>query len=214
MTTDTKNLVIFGATRGTGRRLLDLALAMGHRVTALVRDPTRLDLQHPNLRVLTGDATDSDDVMRAVTGQDAVLCALGAPALRKTSLRADSARLIVRAMETLGVRRLVSLSVLGVGSSHQLLPWHLKYLIFPLYLRKAVADHERQEAYIRESAVSWTIVRPPTLTDGEPTGDYRHGFADDDRTLELKVSRADVANFMMQQLDDSTYIRATPGISY
>ncbi len=209
-----QNLLILGSTRGTGRRLLDLALAAGHRVTALVRDPRRLDVEHPNLHVMTGDATCPDDVMRAVQGQDAVLSALGAPALSNTSLRATSARVMVRAMEALGVRRLVSLSVLGAGESHRLLPWHLKYLIFPLYLRKAVADHERQEAHIKDSQLSWTIVRPPTLTNGDRTGHYRHGFADDDRSLDLKVSRADVADFMLRQLNDPSYVHATPGISY
>lgn len=214
MTQESKNLLIIGATRGTGLRVLEMALAAGHRVTALVRDPARLTVEHPNLRVITGDAANADDVRRAVAGQDAVLTALGAPALKTTSIRADSARTVVDAMEAEGVDRLVSLSVLGVGGSYRLLPWQYKYLIFPLYLRKAVADHTRQEAHITDSSLAWTIVRPPNLTDGEVTGRYRHGFADDDRSIELKISRSDVADFMLRQLDDATYVRQTPGISY
>ncbi len=207
-------LVIFGATGGTGRELLQQALAGGHEVTACVRSPDKLgEVEQAGLRVLRGDVLVPADVENAVAGQDAVFSAIGAGAGR-TSLRADGTRNIVEAMEKGGVRRLVCLSSLGVGDSSSNLSAFTKYVVIAVFLRHAFADHERQEAIVRQSALDWIIVRPPHLTNGPRTGTYRHGFRATDTGIEGKVSRADVADFMLRQLTDDTYLRQTPGVSY
>lgn len=206
-------LVVFGSTGGTGRRLVELALARGHAVAAFVRDPAGLGGEHANLEVVRGDVTDLASVAGAVKGRNAVLSAIGAGAKRST-LRTDGTRNIVRAMAEAGVRRLVSLSALGVGDSRDILPLHYKYVIVPVLLRHAFADHEDQEEVVRQSPLDWTIVRPGNLTDGARTGAYRHGFTATDKATRLKVSRADVAEFMLNQLTDDTYLRGTPGVSY
>ena len=207
-------IVIFGASGGTGRELVAQALGQGHHVTAQVRSPEKLaDLEHPQLVVMRGDVLDQADVDRAVEGQEAVLCAIGAGAER-TTLREDGTRHIVTAMETTGLKRLVCLSSLGVGDSRANLPFFTKHVIVGVFLRHAFADHERQEAVVRDSSLDWVIVRPPHLKDGPRTGEYRHGFTPTDRAIKGEISRADVADFMLHQLTDDSYIRQSPGLSY
>jgi putative NADH-flavin reductase len=205
-------LVIFGATGSVGRQLVEQALAQGHGVTALVRNPAKLDLKHPNLKVVQGDVMDLASVEKVVQGQEAVLCALGAG--RKGTIRSEGTRHIVRAMEKAGLRRFICQTTLGVGDSEGNLNFFWKYIMFGLILREAFADHVYQENYIKQSRLDWTIVRPAAFTNGEHTGVYRHGFTGAAKALTLKISRADVADFMLKQLTDNTYLHKTPGLSY
>ncbi len=206
-------LLVFGSTGGTGRRIVEQALLQGHTVAAFARDPRKLDITHASLEVIRGDVTDSASVEAAVRGNEAVLSTIGA-GFRRCTLRTEGTWNIVRAMEEAGVRRLVNQSALGVGDSRDLLPFHYRYGIVPILLRHAFEDHEGQEAVIRESGLDWTIVRPGNLTDGGLTGEYRHGFTATDKATRLKVSRADVADFMLSQVTDESYLRSTPSVSY
>ena len=207
-------LVIFGSTAGTGRELVEQALEQGHDVSAFARTPEKLgDLEYPNLRVIQGDVLDSAAVAAAVAGQEAVLCTIGAGAGR-TTLREDATRNILQAMDAAGVQRLICQSSLGVGDSRANLGAFTKYVIVGLFLRHAFADHERQEAVIKQSSLKWTIVRPPHLLDTPRTGVYRHGFPPPDRDIAGQISRADVADFMLKQLTDDSYLQSTPGVSY
>jgi putative NADH-flavin reductase len=210
-------LIVFGATGGTGRHLLEQALAEGHVVTAFVRNPSKQDVTAPDLSLVAGDVMDATAVEQAMAGHDAVLVALGAPARNKGSIRSEGTRNIIRAMEKSGVRRLICQTSLGYGDSRQVLErtaFHFKYIVAPLFLRGVFADHERQEELIKQSKLDWIIVRPGNLTDGARTGQYRHGFAATDKNITVSVSRADVADFMLKQLRDDTYLRKTPGLSY
>ena len=207
-------LLIFGSTGGTGRELLKQALEQGHNVIAYARSPAKIaDIKHASLQVVCGDVLDLAVVERALAGQEAVLSAIGAGAQR-TTLRADGTRNIVEAMEKTGVQRLVCQSSLGVGDSRANLPIFTKYIIVSVFLRHAFADHERQEAIVKQSSLAWTIVRPPHLTNGPRTGAYRHGFPTTDKRINGRISRADVADFMIKQLTDDTYLYQTPGVSY
>jgi putative NADH-flavin reductase len=208
------NLLVFGATGGTGRQLVAQALNQGHAVTAFVRDPAKLPLQHPNLRLVRGDVLDPAAVARAVPGHDAVLSTLGAPAGRKDAVRSVGTGHILQAMRPAGVRRFICLTTLGMGDSRPALPWLYKYLLVPLLLRYAFADSERQEECIRQSGLDWTIARPGTLTDGPRTGQYQHGFAPTARGLRMRIARADVADFMLRQLSEPTYLRRAASLSY
>jgi putative NADH-flavin reductase len=207
-------LIIFGSTGGTGRELLKQALEQGHDAVAYARNPARIDdIKHANLQVVRGDVLDPAAVESAVAGQEVVLSTIGAGAGR-TTLREDGTRNIVEAMERTGVKRLISQSSLGVGDSRANLSFFTKYVIVAVFLRHAFADHERQEAIVKQSSLDWTIVRPPHLTDGPHTGAYRHGFPTTERRITGKISRADVADFMLKQLTDDTYLHQTPGVSY
>lgn len=208
-------VLVLGATGATGRHLLDQALVQGHQVTALARNPAKLHRRSPELTVVQGDVTDPLAVERAVRSQDAVLCALGA----STPLKHDPALVVgignlVAAMERLHVRRLVYLSFLGVHHGRGQLSPLGKYLVAPLLLGKVATDHERKEAIIQQSTLEWVIVRPPRLTNGRRTGIYRSG-EDIQATLVVpRVSRADLAEFMLGQLNGDTYLRKTPAVMY
>ena len=117
-------------------------------------------------------------------------------------------------MQGTDVKRLISLSSLGVGDSRANLPFFTKYIIVAVFLRHAFVDHERQEAVVKQSLLDWTIVRPPHLKDGPRTEVYRHGFPTMDTRIKGWISRADVADFMLKQIVDDTYLHQTPGVSY
>ena len=206
-------LVIFGATGGTGRQVVEQALDQGHRVTAFARTPDKLDIQHPNLDVAQGDVMDLPSVEQAIQGQDAVVCILGSGQL-KSNIRSEGTRQIIQAMEHTGVRRLICQSTLGTGDSWGNLNFFWKYVMFGFILRHVFADHELQESYVQQSNLDWTIVRPGSFVDGDRTGEYRHGFPGTDKTLKLKITRGDIADFILKQLADDTYLRQMPSLSY
>lgn len=205
-------LVVFGSTGGTGRQLVEQALERGHTVTAFARDPSKLDIEHANLKAVRGDVLDLASVERAVRGQEAVLCSIGAG--RKGRIRSEGTRNIIRAMENAGVRRLICQSTIGAGDSRGTFSFFWKYIMFGIILQDVLADHESQENYVKRSRLDWTIVRAGALVDGDRTGMYRHGFSTSDKEIKLKISRADVADFMLKQLVDDTYVHHTPGLSY
>lgn len=205
-------VLILGATGSIGRQIVQQALQAGHEVTALCRTPAKLDIQHAGLRTVKGDVLDQESIRNAMSGQDAVMVALGAGAAG--SIRATGTANTIAAMKACGVTRLVCLSSLGVGDSRANLNFVWKYLMFGLLLRRAYADHVEQEKHVMDSGLDWTIVRPAAYTDGPLTETFRHGFAAETDDLTLKISRADVAFFMLRQLHDVTYLRKTPGLSY
>lgn len=204
-------VAIFGATGTVGRQVVARALAAGHEVTALTRDAANLTVTDQRLRVEVGDVLDPAAVERAVIGQDAVIITLGAG--RKGVVRAEGTRRVIEAMNRTGVKRLICQSSLGVGDSRGNLNFVWKYIMFGMLLRQAYADHVVQEQYVKASDLDWTIVRPSAFTDGPATGTYRRGFPATEPGLSLKISRADIADFLVEQLTDDTYLRRTPGIS-
>lgn len=214
METEIKNIMkilVFGATGSIGSQIVKQALEQGHRVTAFSRSASQMDAD-PNLETVEGNVLDFESVEKAMPGYEAVFVALGAGS--KGTVRSEGTRNIILAMQQHGVRRLVCLSTLGVGESWGNLNFFWKYIMFGLLLRKAFIDHQKQEQLIQESDLDWTIVRPGAFTDGALTGEYKHGFPGDDKSVELKISRADVAHFMLKQLTIDTYIHKTPGVSY
>ncbi len=205
-------LIIFGATGTVGRQLVEQALGQGHQVTAFVRDPASLTMQHPGLARAVGDVFDANAVSDAVEGHGAVLIALGAG--RKGTVRTVGTRHVIDAMKRHGVRRLICQSTLGAGDSRPALNFFWKRIMFGLLLKEAYADHQAQEALVEQSGLDWTIVRPGAFTDGPLTDAYKHGFPPSEPDLKLKISRADVASFMLRQLTGDAYLHQTPSLSY
>ncbi|MEV6432832.1 SDR family oxidoreductase [Nocardia sp. NPDC051463] len=204
-------IAVFGATSTVGRQVVEQALTQGHEVTAFTRSAAGVEQRHERLHIIEGDVLDTASVERAVVGQDAVLISLGAG--RKGVIRAEGTRAVIEAMHRTGVKRLIAQTTLGVGDSRGNLNFLWKYVMFGMLLRQAYADHVQQEAYVRASDLDWTIVRPSAFTDGPRTGSYRRGFPADETGLALKIARADIADFMLEQLTDTSYLRQTPGIS-
>jgi uncharacterized protein YbjT (DUF2867 family) len=204
------NITVFGATGTIGRLVVEQALAAGHDVTAFTRDAGRVTIEHERLHVVADDVTDPDACLPAVKDADAVIVALGAG--RNGVVREAGTRAVVAAMKEAGVRRLVCQSTIGVGSSRGNLNLYWKYLMFGALLRPAYADHVRQERVVEESGLDWTVVRPSAFVDRSPAP-VRHGFGGSERGLQLKIGRDDVAEFLLAQVEDGTYLRRAVSVS-
>ena len=202
-----KRVLILGATGGTGRQVVEQAVAAGVDVTAIVRVPAKLSPSVRSIRVLTGDLMHNTAVLTAaVAGQDAVISTLGVgQSFKPGRLIRTTAPAIVGAMLQQGVRRLVFTSAFGVGATRQDTPL-LPRLFIATLLRQIYADKKAGEEAIRNSSLDWTIVYPVGLTDGPKTGTYRAG-----ERLSLsgfpRISRADVAEFLLKQVHDPAFIR-------
>jgi putative NADH-flavin reductase len=204
-------IAVFGATGGTGRQVVQQALAAGHQVTALARDPSRLAGADPNLTVVAGSVLDEAAVQQTLAGADAAVMALGNTANNPEYVVSQGTQVILDAIGQLdGPRRMVVVSSIGVGDSKDQVPFAFKMLMRTV-LRKAMEDKERQEALVKASGLDWIIVRPGGLTDGPATGHYQAGL--DPKISAGQVSRADVAAFVLQQLTDDTYLRQAPAIT-
>lgn len=207
------NVLVLGASGATGREVVKQALDRGYSVRAFVRDPDKFGVKHANLALTVGDVTEYAPVERAVRDVDAVASALGSGnSLGSHPELIDGVRNIVRAMEHESVRRLVYLSMLGVGGSGKQPGLVDRYVVLPLLLRNVMRDHAEKEAIIERSTLDWVIVRPPRLTNGPYTGKYRSGVDARDGTLLASVARADVAEFMVEQFAGNRYLHQTPAV--
>ena len=206
-------VLIIGATGGTGRQLVQQALEQGHTVTAFVRKPKKFKIEHSNLRVVQGNVRDYASLESAMQGQSAVLCALGHKRwFYPTRILSEGTRNILRAMKTAHAPRLIGVSSLGVGNAVGRLGLVSTFIFVPMLLPFYFWDRLRQEKVIEESDADWVIVRPGILTNGAATGSYRHGSKVGNFIIGKRISRADVADFMLKQLTDDTYIGAAPGV--
>lgn len=203
-------ITVFGATGTVGRLVVEQALGAGHEVTAFTRDRSRVAARHERLTVVEGDVTDPGSVLPAVDGADAVVVTLGAG--RHGVVREAGTRAVIEAMRRAGVRRLVVQSTLGVGDSRANLNFVWKRVMFGLLLRRAYEDHVRQEEAVRACGLDWTIVRPAAFTD-KPVPGVRHGFGTDVEGLRLKVSRGDVAAFLVAEAERDEHLRHAVALS-
>jgi putative NADH-flavin reductase len=205
-------VLIIGATGATGQILMREALAQGHEVTALARNPSAVAPEDYRPRVLQGNALDPSSVETAVAGQDAVLSALGTRSTRPTTLFSESTQNIISAMKKHGVRRLVCITGIGTGDSKGHGGFLYDRIILPFVVKNVYEDKDRQEEAIKQSELDWVIVRPAQLTDEPARGEYRVFLGG--AYAAKKISRADVAAFMLAQLTDDTYVHKTPVISH
>jgi putative NADH-flavin reductase len=206
-------VLIVGATGGTGRLLVAQALERGHAVTALVRDPSGLGIDHPRLEILQGDVLDYASVETAVRGQDAVLSALGHKRyFYPTRILSKGTSNLLRAMAAHGAPRFVCETSLGIGDSAGRMGLYYTLFVIPVILPFYFWDKARQERLIAGSDAEWVIVRPGVLTDGAKRGSYRHGLRVGSFLRTVRISRADVAEFMLDQLASETYLRTAPGV--
>ena len=193
-------LIIFGATGKTGQHVWRQAVARGHEVTVFTRSASRIDADPPNLHVAVGDVTNGPTVADAVAGQDAAIVVLGSNGLRDKTTLAAGTRNIVDAMGRGGVERLVVLSAAGVGDSWGQISL-LARVMFKTMLRNIYADHAAQEAVVKGSGLNWTIVRAAILKDEPASGKYTVGNSG----RVNHINRADVADFLVKQVDDPAY---------
>lgn len=211
-----QRFTVFGATGGTGRHLVRQALEAGHEVTAVVRDPARLPVQHERLEVITAEVTDPEPLRPAVEGRDAVFSALGPPGRKPSTITSSGTRAILRAMEATGTKRFLAVSAAPLGPPAEGESLFTRGLVLPVIrrvFRNVYADLAVMEREIRESAADWTVVRPPMLLDTALTGTYRTATGANLRGGQ-KIARADLAHAMLALTDDPAAIKQAVGVAY
>jgi putative NADH-flavin reductase len=206
-------LTIFGATGGTGQHLVEQALARGHQVTAFTRSASKLRAHDENLAVVQGDATDPKLVSAAVEGAQAVISVLGPSQNQPVFTVRRATEHILSAMREHGVQRLILSAGAGVevpGDEPNVIHRVIK-LILKLASRWVYEDMKATVELVRRSELAWTIVRVPRLTGGEPVGRVRAGYLGDD--LGTRLTRADMARFMLDVSESGDYRKQAPVIS-
>ena len=211
------HLLIIGASKGIGREAVKQALDSGHSVRAMARRADRIEIDHPNLDKFNGDALDRDSVDEALEGMDTVVQTLGVELKRAVSPRpvrlfSKTTEILVEAMERAGVKRLIAVTGYGSGDS-QVGQNCVERLMSRVVLGRAYDDKDRQELIIRYSNLEWVIARPVVLTPGPRTGRYQV-MTDPKRWRAGVIARADVADFLIQQIEDDRYLGQTPVLSY
>jgi len=211
------HVLIIGASRGIGLEAVNRALACGHQVRAFARSADRIGITDSNLEKCTGDALDSRDVAAALDCIDVVIQALGVAAgpgmiLGPVRLFSQSTRVLVPAMQEAGAKRLIGVTGFGAGNSRAKLGCFQR-LGFRMFLGRAYDDKDVQEELIRKSNLDWIIVRPVILTNGSHSGRYRV-LVDRKEWRNGLISRADVADFSVSQIEDDTYLGKTPVLTY
>jgi len=215
------NVLVIGATGGSGRAALEALLAAGHHVTAFARGASRLQGLSPHLRCVDGDATKPADIDRVVPAHDAVVVTLGihenaltvrlrGPRATPMDVRSAGTRHVIDAMRRHGVRRLVVQSSYGVGETRERLPF-VERLVFRLLLAPQIADTERQEALVRDSGLDWVLVQPVNLTDSL-VDTPAHASADGD-TQGMKVARRQVGRFLAGAITGPAWLHRAVALS-
>ena len=206
-------VLIVGASRGIGLATVKAALRAGHSVCALARSARRIPVDHPKLEKMAGDALDTATVKRALTGVDVAIQSLGVSVgpdiiLKPTRFFSTATRVLVTAMKEAQIKRLICVTGFGAGDSRG----HGGFLYstaFHLLLERMYDDKDWQEDIVRRSELDWVIVRPVILTDGPKTNTYR-AVVDPRAWTCGFISRADVADFLIKQIDDDAFLRKTP----
>lgn len=205
-------LIVFGATGGIGSQVISQALAAGHTVTAVARNPAAITTEHARLTVVQGDVLEPHTLDQPMAGQDAVVSALGVRSRTPTTVYSDGVANIMRAMQAANVRRLLCVSATGLDPGPLLQRWLAKPILWRLF-KDMYTDLVRMEEKVKHSDLEWTIVRPPRLTDGLRKGQY-HMAVNKHLTRGAVISRADVADYMLTHLDDRSCYRALVEIAY
>jgi len=202
------NIIVIGASQGTGALAVRAALDKGHKVTAFARSPQKLAMEHAQLRRLTGDFHQAASVDAAVPGHDAVIVTASATSLSAFKANphyfSQGTGYVIDAMKKAGVNRLVVLSALGVGDSLPLLNPFVRALAVGWLLKVPFQDHERQEAQVRGSGLDWVIARPGRLTSGPARKQYVKTSAVE--RVPGSISRADVADFLVDACEGPTWV--------
>jgi len=208
-------VLVIGATGGTGRHAVRKLLERGHEVTAWARRPSAVDkdIKHDRLRVAIGEARDSGSIYRSVAGQDAVLVAFGPRSLKKDDVQEVLMQNIIDAMQHHGVRRVVNLSAWGVKNDQAVMSSAFFHYFFrPVFLRHIWADKERAEALLAASGLDYVNVQPGRLLDAPAKGGVRASL--DGRGLQPRMTREDLAAFMVEQLESDQWVGKSVIVGY
>jgi len=208
------NILVLGATGGTGRLIVSQAVARGYDVTVLVRSAEKASVLE-GAKLIVGDARDEIALRQALKGRDAVISALGTAAspFREVTFLSSATRTLVSAMKAEQVSRLICTTGIGAGDSAGHGGFLFDNVIFPLLLRNVYADKNRQEAIVRESGLDWVLVRPSVLND-KPGRDSIRALTDLSHFHGGTISRENVARFILDQLRADVWLHRSPLITW
>src|SRR6266508_3012577 len=208
-------IAVFGASGRTGKSFTELALKDGYEVKALVRDPSRLGFQHPNLQVIQGDIYNPSKVEETINETEAVIDLIGPGKGSSSELQRTATRNILQAMQQNNVKRLITLASLpfGIVDPNDKLTFMNRFMmILAKNLMGAMVEDARGHIdLIKQSEVDWTVVRAPGLNEQPPQGKYRVGYLD--ANTGKSIAHGDIAVFMLDELKSPKYIRQMPLIS-
>lgn len=205
------HVLIIGASKGIGLETTLRALDTGHNVRAFARSAATIGLSNSQLEKVRGDAVKAENVAAALIGMDVVVQTLGvglSDLFRPVHLFSDATRVLVPAMKDRGVKRLICVTGFGAGDSRASISW-IQRLPFQIVFGRAYEDKSLQERLIEESGLDWTIARPGVLTGGPRTGRFKI-LSESSLWRNGIISRTDVAEFLVRQIEDQTYVRQAP----
>jgi len=210
-------VIIFGATGFSGQAILAETIKQGHEVTVLVRDSSKVKINHNNLRIIEGNVLDSQKVAFVIQNQEAVIQCLGVGGKgdgKPTTFISDATKIIVDEMQKQNIKRLIALSNVGAGNSIAFQPWFFTKIIltyFMKWLKVIIDDKNRMEPIIMNSNLNWTIVRCPNIVDKPAKGKYNATL--DGKGLNLSITLDDLSKFMVGQLKETTFNKQAPCVS-
>lgn len=203
-------IAVFGGTGGTGQRIIKRCVETGYHINALVRNPIRLGDVSNQTKIFVGNVLDYKKVHETIEGTDAVVVTLGSRSDSPDNTVSEGTQNIIKAMIALNIRRLVVVTSLGVGDSKDQVPLAFKMVMRTL-MRKIIADKEQQEQFVQASDLDWVIIRPGELSNDPPANEYIVGT--DSSIMAGKISRADVAGFVLQNLIDDRFLHQAVAIT-
>jgi putative NADH-flavin reductase len=199
-------VLVLGATGSVGQHIFRLGTDCGHELTALVRNPEKLKSWESRVHIVIGDALDKDAVEQAIRAQEAAIYAIGTKTIGRTTLFSESTGILIDAMERHRVKRLVCITGVGAGETKGHGGFLYDRILLPLITKRVYQDKDVQEAIIQKSSLDWVIVRPAMFREGTPSGKLE--AVTDVRGVTLtRISRAEVAVFLLEQLADNRYLR-------
>ncbi len=209
-----KRITVFGATGGTGKQLVEQALASGNEVVAYVRNPSKLGIVHEHLSIVQGELSDVALIERAVSGADAVISVLGPRGGSKNKPLTEGMQNIIAAMKKQGVRRLIITSTLSAKDPNDMPEFKARVLVglVKLTMNATYEEIVSVAEAVRASDLDWTIVRLTMLNNKPKSGKVRAGYLGRGE-VGTGISRADIADFMLNQIEDVKYMRQAPAIS-
>lgn len=211
-----QRILLFGATGRTGQLILDYALEKGYAVTALVRNPEKLQVRSPLLTVIKGLPTEIEDVRKAIAGCDVVISTLSALADKdsmsfKKIVPPHTLEQSIANVIAAGKRRIITLSSIGAGDSYPFAPWYMRMFIRISNFKIVFADHDRQESLLMQSDMDWTIARPVALNNDGVIKKLVLSYGQ--RPAPFRISRRQLAKFMVDCIDDRSLIGKAPILS-
>ncbi len=209
------NIAVLGASGGIGLQSVKIALKYGHNVTAILRTPSKLTIRHPNLLITQGDVMKSETLINPLRNKDAVISAIGKNSLKETTLYSEGTKNLLKVLANTNTNRVFVISASGLDVNptfNFFTKLEVKFVLQKL-LKNMFSDLEKMERIVKESDGDWTIIRPPSLTTKPYTGQYRFSI-NSHLTKGLRISRADLAHFIISNLTNESIYKKTVEVAY